>query len=379
MSDTTPTRPRDDEPDAVDGGPTLDPVFDDGTGREPQSGRVDERQGEPQPELMDERDVADESEPSTVAPVGETAPEPTAGAPESAASEAAAPDPIASEPEAAPAPLVEPEVRRSTYEAPSAPDPQPDIEAPRSAGDHAAAGALGVSPASASSQSTSTAAPAYAETPARTEEPTESEGSTHVETSAHPAPSAAPHVVYVDTPRPPKRKGNRLFGVLMAILATLLFALLYAGVGTVIVQVTAPGLDPLRLLMSANFWVPVAVFLVAFVLAVLIANRASWWAHILLSLLVGLAVYFVTIAIAVLAAGGVTLTGEEARRIFLEFSQDPLVIGAGLVAREVAIWVGLGISARGRRVKARNVEAREAFDREQAEARAERERASSAA
>ena len=54
------------------------------------------------------------------------------------------------------------------------------------------------------------------------------------------------------------------------------------------------------------------------------------------------------------------------------------MIAAALVAREVSIWIGLAIAARGRRVKARNVETRTAWDREQEEKKAEYERTGAA-
>ena len=49
------------------------------------------------------------------------------------------------------------------------------------------------------------------------------------------------------------------------------------------------------------------------------------------------------------------------------------MIAAALVAREVSIWIGLAIAARGRRVRVRNDETRTAWDREQEEKRAEYE------
>jgi hypothetical protein len=54
---------------------------------------------------------------------------------------------------------------------------------------------------------------------------------------------------------------------------------------------------------------------------------------------------------------------------------SPGAIVAALLAREVALWTGAPIAARGRRVKARNIEARETFDREEAEAKAKRDAA----
>ena len=45
-----------------------------------------------------------------------------------------------------------------------------------------------------------------------------------------------------------------------------------------------------------------------------------------------------------------------------------------VLSREVSIWIGLAIAARGRRVRARNAEARASYDRELSEKRAQYER-----
>jgi hypothetical protein len=42
---------------------------------------------------------------------------------------------------------------------------------------------------------------------------------------------------------------------------------------------------------------------------------------------------------------------------------NPGAIAAGVVAREVPIWFGAWIAARGRKVTARNIEARQEYDR----------------
>ena len=72
-------------------------------------------------------------------------------------------------------------------------------------------------------------------------------------------------------------------------------------------------------------------------------------------------------------------TPAEARELFVGQLGNPFVIVSALLAREVSMWVGAGIAARGRRVKARNVADREAYDRELAEKRAEHERGAATA
>ena len=54
---------------------------------------------------------------------------------------------------------------------------------------------------------------------------------------------------------------------------------------------------------------------------------------------------------------------------------NPFIIIAALVAREVSIWIGLAIAARGRRVKARNHEIVDEWETEHADTRAQYERA----
>ena len=58
---------------------------------------------------------------------------------------------------------------------------------------------------------------------------------------------------------------------------------------------------------------------------------------------------------------------------------QPFIIIAALVAREVSIWIGLAIAARGRRVKARNLELVDEWEQEHAETKAQYERAGATA
>lgn len=236
-------------------------------------------------------------------------------------------------------------------------DPAP---APITAGGHAASGATGLT------EPDLAARPQGAAT-------VPSQDAAHDEPVRH---APAPQIVYVESPVPPKSKGNRLFGTLLAIAGTVLFGLLYAGIAALLLGRRASTADMTRFLSDPIFWAPVLIFLVAFVVAVLLLNRAAWWVHVLASLVVALVVYAGTIGVGLLTAGGLGLTPTEAATAANGFARNPFVIVAAVLAREVAMWTGLGIAARGRRVKQRNVERREAFDREQAEKRAERERAS---
>lgn len=205
------------------------------------------------------------------------------------------------------------------------------------------------------------------------------EATTEVVAEPQPAPAAPLQTVYVHAPVPPSKKGNRGIGSLIALGSAVIFAAIYAGVVLVVVPLFAPpravGFEFLHFIASTAFFIPVLVFAVAFILLVLILNRAGWWAHVLGSLFVGLVVYFASIGILLLLNGIIGSTLSEGLGAFRSALQSPVTIIAGLVGREVALWMGAAIAARGRKVRARNVDARAAYDRDTARARADYERA----
>ncbi len=187
------------------------------------------------------------------------------------------------------------------------------------------------------------------------------------------AASAAPaQLVYVAAPIPPKKRGNRLIGTLLAVVGGIVFAAVFAVVGGLIIDLRDGDLfgpEFITFVSSAFFWVPVGVFVVALILMVLLLNRAGWWAHVLGSLILAIAVYAGTIGVLLLI--GNVLHGSPTPITFQSLAINPWVIATAIVAREVSVWIGLAIAARGRRVKARNVESRAAFDREQEAKRSE--------
>jgi hypothetical protein len=196
---------------------------------------------------------------------------------------------------------------------------------------------------------------------------------------SQPTPPPAVQTVYLTAPNPPRARGNRGIGTLLAIVATIVFAVLLAliaalyrgiaggdGLGAAFTD-WLPGFVAVPL-----FYVPVAVFLVLFVLFVLLVNRAGWGVYVLGSFLLAAALYFASIGILLALDGMVfNFTGHAS---FASLAANPAIVIATIVAREVAIWFGAGISSRGRRVKARNVEAAATYERETAEKKAEIER-----
>ncbi|GGK91985.1 hypothetical protein GCM10007382_10190 [Salinibacterium xinjiangense] len=184
-------------------------------------------------------------------------------------------------------------------------------------------------------------------------------------------PVEAPQqVVYVQAPAQPRNRGNRGIGTLIAGLSALIFVALLAVI-TAIIQYAGSGRFDFGFLSQAQFYIPMLFFVLAFVLLVLLVNRGAWSAYIVGSVLVGLAVYFGTIGLGLLATGVISNTPAEANARFVTQLSNPFVIASALLAREVALWFGALISRRGRSVKARNANARETYERELAERRAQ--------
>lgn len=188
----------------------------------------------------------------------------------------------------------------------------------------------------------------------------------------------AQQVIYVHTPPEPRSKGNRGAGAAIAVGSGLIFTAILAIV-TAIIGFTTTGTVRFAFLSNAQFYWPTLFFVIGFVLLVLLANRASWWAYIFGSILVALVVYFGTVGAVMLSNGVILMTPAEAGTLFAAGLVNPIVIAAALLAREVSLWTGSLIARRGRKVKGRNTEARSAWEREVAEKRAEHERVAAAA
>ncbi|WEO76792.1 hypothetical protein BJQ94_15740 [Cryobacterium sp. SO2] len=182
----------------------------------------------------------------------------------------------------------------------------------------------------------------------------------------------APSPVYVTAPTPPKKLGNRAAGILIGVIATAVFAGVYAliaffisaGGAANMADATARFTD---FLVLPVFYLPVIFFFLAFALMVSVINRAGWWAYVLGGFLVAVVVYFSYIGGALLAVQAWTLTATEAARFISTQWLNPGAIAAAIVAREVPIWFGAWIARRGRAVTAKNVAARQEYERQLAE------------
>jgi len=170
-------------------------------------------------------------------------------------------------------------------------------------------------------------------------------------------PPAPQQVVYVQAPVPPRAAGNRGAGTLYALLAAVTFGVLLAG-ATWLIQYGTTGATGVGYLATWDFYIPIAVFAIAFILLVLLVNRAGWGAHVLGSLVVGAVVYFGTIGIDLLVNWLVWQVQDGIGAFLL----SPFHIVAAVLAREVALWFGWIIARRGKKIAARNAAARADFD-----------------
>jgi len=184
--------------------------------------------------------------------------------------------------------------------------------------------------------------------------------------------AAQPTVVFVTAPQPPKKRGARGVGALVALLSTGIFAASYALLVLLIALIgSRSGLAPaLQFLSSVTFWVPVIVFFLSYLLLVVIVNRAGWWAHVLGGFIVAVLVWVGFVGAAIIAAGAFGGTVSEVGSVVLQQLTNPLGFAAAIAAREVPIWVGGLVAKRGRSARARNEAARTAYEHELAEHRA---------
>ncbi|MCX7523193.1 hypothetical protein OSC27_13020 [Microbacterium sp. STN6] len=192
------------------------------------------------------------------------------------------------------------------------------------------------------------------------------------ETGAVPAAPPADTVaapagpIYVSTPTPPRNKGNRAAGILISILAGIVFAIVDALVVLGIFAITNQSdiLDRLVHYMGTPaYWATAIIFTLALFLLAAIANRGGWWWYVIGGFFVGVIVYFAFVA-ATLLTNAWEISPGQVESFVSRLWANPLTFAAAIVAREVTVWFGAWIAARGRRVRARNIEAREAYDRE---------------
>ncbi|KAA9107855.1 ABC transporter [Microbacterium rhizomatis] len=181
--------------------------------------------------------------------------------------------------------------------------------------------------------------------------------------------SAVPQPIFVQAPEAPLPRGNRGAAGAIGLLAALAFAVLYLaawlGFGAITGAVTVDnvGSTALAALGTWSLWVTVAVFFFAFWLLGAIINRGRWGVWVNVGLLVGVASYGGHILGQLFQAPFWTLTATEGRALVEGQLLAPLAIAAFIIGRELTIWFGAWVAARGARVTELNIEAQREYER----------------
>lgn len=186
--------------------------------------------------------------------------------------------------------------------------------------------------------------------------------------AAAPTPST-PQAIYVQAPPVPRTQGNRGFGVLVGLIATAAFALLYAGISYLVIAWYGAGRTDgigvfTEFLAQPVFWIPVAFFFIGFAVLAALLNRAPWWTWAVFGLVLAIFVYLSYVGAALLTVAAWQFTPGEAAAFLAERWVDPFAIIAFIVARELPIWFGGWIAGHGRTVTERNRVAREEYERQ---------------
>lgn len=190
--------------------------------------------------------------------------------------------------------------------------------------------------------------------------------------AAAAAPAAtypAQQPIFVQAPEAPRPRGNRGAAGAIGLVAAAAFAVLYLAVwfSTDLLSKKAAFTGILDWLGTAlttwTLWVPVVVFFLAFWLLGAIINRGRWGLWVVLGLLVGFVAYGGYLLGVVCQAPFWMVTATEARRLVETHLFSPLAIASFILARELTIWFGAWVAARGRRVTLQNLEAQREYER----------------
>lgn len=180
---------------------------------------------------------------------------------------------------------------------------------------------------------------------------------------------AAPQPIFVQAPEPPRLRGNRGAAGAIGLLAAVAFGVLYLAAALGLqglrgeVTVANVGTAMLAALQSWWLWVPVVVFFVGFWLLGAIINRGRWGHWVVFGVLVGLVAYAGHLLGQLFQAPFWTLTARQGADLVQGQLLAPLAIVAFVLGRELTIWFGAWVSARGKRVTELNDEAQREYER----------------
>ncbi|GAA3906505.1 ABC transporter [Microbacterium invictum] len=181
--------------------------------------------------------------------------------------------------------------------------------------------------------------------------------------------TASPQPIFVQAPEAPRPRGNRGAAGAIGLLAAVSFGILYLaaalGFGLADGSITGEnvGTEAVAALTTWWFWVPVVVFFLGFWLLGAIINRGRWGYWVIFGLLVGAVSYGGHLLGQLFQAPFWELTAREGAELVDGQLLAPLAIVAFIFGRELTIWFGAWVSARGKRVTELNYEAQREYER----------------
>ncbi|MFI8595247.1 ABC transporter [Microbacterium sp. NPDC078428] len=189
---------------------------------------------------------------------------------------------------------------------------------------------------------------------------------------AEPVAGAAfggPQHIFVQAPEPPRARGNRAAAGLIGLLAALSFAALYLACalafglldGTYTLFTLVDG--ALSALQSWWLWTATVVFFLGFWLLGAIINTGRWGHWVIWGLLLGFVAYGAHLVGQLFQAPFWQLTRTEGAELIEAQVVAPLAFAAFVIGRELTIWYGAWIAARGRRVRELNETAQREYER----------------
>lgn len=199
--------------------------------------------------------------------------------------------------------------------------------------------------------------------------PSEPATEAYVAPAAAPAAFASPQPIFVQAPEPPRPRGNRAAAGLIGLLAAISFAILYLGaalaIGLIDRSLTLDTVadSAIEALTSWWLWITTAVFFIGFWLLGAIINRGRWAHWVVWGLLIGFVAYGAHLVGQLFQAPFWQLTRTEGADLVEAQLVAPLAFAAFVIGRELTIWFGAWVAARGRRVSELNLEAQREYER----------------
>ncbi|KQR21504.1 hypothetical protein [Microbacterium sp. Leaf151] len=195
---------------------------------------------------------------------------------------------------------------------------------------------------------------------------------TSASTPASEEPTRAfgtPQPIFVQAPEAPRPRGNRGAAGAIGLLAALAFAVLYLA-ATLGLRLLTDGLEIAELgsaalssLTTWGLWVPTVAFFFGFWFLGALINRGRWGHWVVWGLVVGVVAWVGHLLGVLIAAPFWMITGRESADLLLDNVLAPLAIVAFVLGRELTIWFGAWVAARGRRVTELNAEAQREYER----------------